>query len=57
MGVDAQYAGKYRKRLIDAEMIRPTGHGFVDYELPYMREYLRSHHATDALEQFSIWPE
>lgn len=57
MGVDAQYAGQYRKRLIDAEMIRPTGHGFVDYELPYMREYLRSHHATDALEQFSIWPE
>lgn len=57
MGVDAQYAGKYRKRLIDAEMIRPTAHGFVDYELPYMREYLRSHHATDALEQFSIWPE
>ena len=54
MGVDAQYAGKYRKRLIDAEMIRPTGHGFVDYELPYMREYLRSHHATDAMEQFSI---
>ena len=57
MGVDAQYAGKYRKRLIDAEMIRPTAHGFVDYELPYMREYLRSHHATDAMEQFSIWPE
>ena len=57
MGVDSQYAGNYRKRLIDAEMIRPTSHGFVDYELPYMREYLRSHHATDAMEQFSIWPE
>ena len=57
MGVDAQYAGNYRKRLIDAEMIRPTAHGFVDYELPYMREYLRSHHAAEAMEQFSIWPE
>ncbi|MDK8795971.1 ATP-binding protein [Corynebacterium sp. MSK041] len=57
MGVDSQYAGTYRKRLIDAEMIRPTSHGYVDYELPYMREYLRSHHATDAMEQFSIWPE
>ena len=57
MGVDAQYAGTYRKRLIDAEMIRPTSHGYVDYELPYMREYLRSHHAADAMEQFSIWPE
>ena len=38
-------------------MIRPTAHGFVDYELPYMREYLRSHHATDAMEQVGIWPE
>lgn len=57
MGVDSQYAGKYRKRLIDAEMIRPTAHGYVDYELPYMREYLRSHPATEAMEQFSFWPE
>ena len=57
MSVDSQYAGNYRKRLIDAEMIRPTSHGYVDYELPYMREYLRSHHVTDAMEQFSIWPE
>lgn len=57
MGVDAQYAGNYRKRLIDAEMIRPTAHGFVDYELPYMREYLRSHPASEAMEQFSIWPD
>ncbi|UUA89310.1 ATP-binding protein [Corynebacterium genitalium ATCC 33030] len=57
MGVDAQYAGNYRKRLIDAEMIRATSHGFVDYELPYMREYLRSHQASEALEQFAIWPE
>ena len=57
MGVDSQYAGNYRKRLIDAEMIRPTSHGYVDYELPYMREYLRSHPATEAMEQFSFWPE
>lgn len=57
MGVDAQYAGTYRKRLIEAEMIRSTAHGYVDYELPYMREYLRSHPATEAMEQFSIWPE
>lgn len=57
MGVDSQYAGNYRKRLIDAEMIRPTAHGFVDYELPYMREYLRSHPASEAMEQFSIWPD
>ena len=50
MGVDAQYAGNYRKRLIDAEMIRSTSHGYVDFELPYMREYLRAHSASDAME-------
>lgn len=57
MGVDSQYAGNYRRRLIDAEMIRPTGHGYVDFELPYMREYLRTHPASDAMEQFTLWPE
>lgn len=57
LGVDAQYAGKYRRRLIDAEMIQPAGYGFIDFELPYMREYLRSHPASDAMGQFSMWPE
>lgn len=57
LGVDAQYAGKYRRRLIDAEMIQPAGYGFIDFGLPYMREYLRSHPASDAMEQFSMWPE
>lgn len=55
MGVDSQYAGNYRKRLIDAEMIRPTSYGFVDFELPYMREYLRTHQVSDAMEQFTLW--
>lgn len=54
MGVDTQYAGTYRRRLIEAEMIRPTGRGFVDYELPYIREYLRDHPAADAMEQLSF---
>lgn len=44
-----QYAGGYRRRLIDAEMIKSTGHGKVDFELPYMREYLRKHVIVDAL--------
>lgn len=57
MGVDTQYAGTYRRRLIEAEMIRPTGRGFVDYELPYIREYLRDHPAADAMEQLSFPPE
>lgn len=57
LGVDGQYAGTYRRRLIDAEMIQTAGHGLIDFELPYMREYLRSHPASDAMEQFSMWPE
>ena len=43
LGVNAQYAGNYRRRLIDAEIIAATGYGLVDFELPYMREYLREH--------------
>ncbi|WP_172191486.1 ATP-binding protein [Actinomyces faecalis] len=43
MGVDAQYAGVYRKRLIDAQMIESVGWGQVDFILPYVREYLREH--------------
>jgi hypothetical protein len=40
MGVDDNYAGQYRMRLIAAEVIRPAGYGLVDFELPYLREYL-----------------
>jgi hypothetical protein len=43
MGVDANYASQYRLRLIEAELIRPTSYGRVDFALPYLREYLREH--------------
>lgn len=43
MGVTGKYAGVYRRRLIDAEIIAPAGYGEVDFELPYLREYLRDH--------------
>lgn len=43
MGRSSQYAGVYRDRLIAAGLIRPTGHGYVDFDAPYMREYLRDH--------------
>lgn len=42
MGVDAQYASTYRRRLIDAEMIESAGYGKVAFTLPYMRDYLLS---------------
>lgn len=43
LGVTAQYAGTYRRRLIEAEIIASAGYGLVDFELPYLRDYLRLH--------------
>ncbi|AKK10044.1 hypothetical protein [Corynebacterium uterequi] len=49
MGVDAQYAGTYRRRLIEAELIAGVRHGYVDFELPYLRDYLKDHITVDAI--------
>jgi hypothetical protein len=43
MGEDMSYAGVYRSRLIDAGIIEPVGRGYVDFTIPYLREYLREH--------------
>ena len=45
--VGVSYASQYRLRLIAAELIYPTRHGYVDFALPYLREYLREHAAAD----------
>ena len=47
LGVDVRYASQYRLRLIAAELIEPARHGYVDFALPYLREYLREHAASD----------
>ncbi|HEV2362254.1 MAG TPA: ATP-binding protein [Acidimicrobiales bacterium] len=47
LGVDMNYASQYRRRLIAAELIEPVRYGYVDFTLPYMREYLRDHAAHD----------
>jgi hypothetical protein len=47
MGVDDNYASQYRLRLIAQELIRPVGHGKVDFALPYLREYLQEHATND----------
>ncbi|MGB7980465.1 MAG: AAA family ATPase [Candidatus Nanopelagicales bacterium] len=39
------YASVYRARLIDAGVIEPTRRGYVDFAIPYLREYLREHAA------------
>jgi hypothetical protein len=47
LDVDANYASQYRLRLMAAELIEPTSHGYVDFAIPYLREYLREHAASD----------
>ncbi|MHB8450849.1 MAG: ATP-binding protein [Mycobacteriales bacterium] len=47
LDVDVNYASQYRLRLIAAELIEPTRHGYVDFAVPYLREYLREHAAAD----------
>ncbi|GIG38027.1 winged helix-turn-helix domain-containing protein [Cellulomonas pakistanensis] len=43
LGVTPSYASTYRARLIAAGVIEPTGHGRVDFTIPYLREHLREH--------------
>lgn len=47
LGVDVNYASQYRLRLIAAELIYATRRGYVDFALPYLREYLREHAVAD----------
>ena len=47
--IDANFASQYRLRLIASELIESTGHGYVDFALPYLRDYLREHAATAGL--------
>ncbi len=44
LGVGDNYASQYRLRLIAAELIQSTRRGYVDFALPYLREYLRDRH-------------
>jgi hypothetical protein len=41
MGVSVDYAQKYRRRLIDAGVIRTSGRGKVSFAVPYLGDYLR----------------
>jgi hypothetical protein len=43
LGVNTSYASQYRLRLIAAELIVAPRRGYVDFALPYLREYLREH--------------
>ena len=41
MGVTADYAQKYRRRLIDAGVIESARRGYVKFAVPFLREHLR----------------
>lgn len=47
LGVKKEYAGMYRQRLIDAELISAVRRGYVDFSVPYLRDYLREHAVAD----------
>jgi hypothetical protein len=47
--IDGNFASQYRLRLIASELIESTGHGYVDFALPYLRDYLCDHAAADGL--------
>jgi AAA ATPase domain len=44
--VEKRYVSIYRQRLIDAELIEAVGHGYVEFAVPYLRDYLRENAAS-----------
>lgn len=46
LGANSNYTSQYRLRLLALELIKPAGHGRVEFALPYLRDYLREHAAT-----------
>jgi type II secretory pathway predicted ATPase ExeA len=49
MGVGANYAAKYRRRLIKQGVIAPAGRGKVIYAIPMFKELLAEHYAEEGL--------
>jgi len=45
LGETPYYASVYRSRLIAAGVVHATRRGYVDFTIPYLREYLRDHAA------------
>ncbi|HEX7352251.1 ATP-binding protein [Brachybacterium sp.] len=48
MGIDPRNQSTYRERLLEEELIRPAGRGFVEFALPYLGEALR-HEAREGV--------
>ena len=56
MGRPISYASVYRSRLIQAGIIVVTGHGQVDFAIPFLRDYLREHAAVIEMTSRSATP-
>lgn len=48
LGVNGNYATRYRSRLLTADMIVEAGHGKINFKLPYLREFLRERNGAMA---------
>lgn len=46
LGVQSGYVSVYRARLIAAGMVRDVGHGRLELQTPFLRDYLREHAAS-----------
>jgi hypothetical protein len=44
--ITKQNANATRRRLIDAEMIERSGHGLVEFSMPYLQDFLKEHAAA-----------
>lgn len=42
IGESMDYANVYRQRLLDEHVIKGAGRGYVDFAIPFLREYLRT---------------
>lgn len=40
MGVSASYVSRYRRRLIDEQIIRKSQYGYIEFTLPFFNEYI-----------------
>lgn len=51
LGKGVNYAGNYRARLLDAQVIENKGYGLVDFAIPYLRQYLKDHIAYYMMQE------
>lgn len=57
MGVKDQYIQVYKNRLINSGYIHSPHHGYVEFSLPYLGEYIRTHNSPQRPGQHSTAQE